>query len=246
MQNPKRVIPTGDQILAEQKAAHAKTTAVVKATPQQPVAIAPGEDALGQYLEQVSDGPPGRLIKFSTKTGNYTAIDDGSEVDTSAHFAALCDQVMVGWIKFNEDGEPPEKIMGLPSEGFLPPPREVIGDTDESAWPVGLNGEPSDPWKHQQLLPLQDTKTQEVLVFTTLTATGHRSVARLLQHYRRIRRAAPDELPVVQLRVGGFRHRDARVGMVATPEFRIVGRIKRDGTPVTMPDPDDLNDSLPF
>jgi hypothetical protein len=247
--NPKHV-RTSASILAEQKAMHDKPPREVAAAPAASTAIAPAAsgDALAQYLDATDDGPPGKLIRFNGKDGVYVAVDDATAVPVDCDYVALCGEVMVGWIKFRDDGSPPDKVMGRLADGFLPPARQSLGDNNQSTWAAGLDGLPQDPWKQQVLLPLQNAETHEVLVFSTLTPTGRRSVNRLLQHFRRTRRAAPDELPVVRLEVGGFKHPDNRVGWVPTPEFRIVGRVKRDGTPAaSLPDPDDdMSDQVPF
>jgi hypothetical protein len=132
-------------------------------------------------------------------------------------------------------------------DGFRMPPRADLGDVDETQWPAGLSNAPEDPWKHQIALPLMNAATQELLVFTTLNDTGRRAVGRLLQHYERMLRLLSDELPIVRLKVGGFNHRDPRVGWVSTPQFAIVGRTKRDSVAKSAPPPDDFDDQeIPF
>ena len=159
----------------------------------------------------------------------------------------LCDEVLVGWIRFHRDGEtPPDRVQGLLYDGFEVPPRETLGDMDESQWEPGLSGKPEDPWKHQNCLVLQQTETRELYTFVTTSETGRRAVCNLLRHYNRMRKAKADEVPVVRLRVGGFNHRDPRVGWVPTPVFAIVGRAPRDSA--AKPDTSvaaDLNDEIP-
>ena len=82
--------------------------------------------------------------------------------------------------------------------------------------------------------------TQELLVFTTMNDTGRRAVGRLLQHYERMLRLNPDELPIVRLKAGGFNHRNSKIGWVPTPNFAIVGKTARAA------DSAYLNDTLPF
>jgi hypothetical protein len=252
MENPKYV-RTAAQALAQQKADHAKPKQPVP-KPKQPdpkpttTAIVPVDesDPLARYLATVDDGPAGRLVKFAPKTNTYVAIDSGEEIDTSVGYAALCDQLMAGWIRFRE-GEEPQKIMGVIADGFMPPEREQLGDLDKSEWPDGLDGEKADPWREQLLLPLQNVETAEVVVFSALTPTSRNAVNRLLRHYQRVRRAHPDELLVVHLRTSGFQHKLKQVGWVPVPAFHVTGRIKQDGTPVTAPSvADDLDDRIRF
>ena len=77
--------------------------------------------------------------------------------------------------------------------------------------------------------------------------TGRRAVGNLLRHYDRMQRTHPDELPVVRLKVGGFQHRDERIGWVSTPVFAVVGRAPRDSA--AKPDTStraDMDDEIPF
>ena len=75
---------------------------------------------------------------------------------------------------------------------------------------------------------MQNTETAELFTFTTSSKTGRRAVGKLLRHYQRMQRTRPDELPVIRLGKGGFKHNDSRVGWVDTPVFVVVGRAPRD------------------
>lgn len=93
---------------------------------------------------------------------------------------------------------------------------------------------------------LQQTETRELFTFVTTSETGRRALGNLLRHYNRMRKANPGEVPVVRLRVGGFNHRDPRVGWVPVPTFAIVGRTPRDSA--AKPDTSlaaNLNDEIP-
>ena len=215
--------------------------------PASSTAVAPADDRAvrNRYLEEIAGGMPGRLFKFSTKLNKFVTVDDGSDIE-DVDYVALCPETLIGWIKFSGDDLPPERVMGLLYDGFRKPEREELGDLDQTQWPAGLNNAPQDPWLHQVCLPLKNAATQELLVFTTLNETGRRAVGRLLQHYERTLRLNPDELPIVRLKVGGFNHRDPRVGWVSTPQFAIVGRTKRSDVAKPAAPPDDFDDGLPF
>jgi hypothetical protein len=96
----------------------------------------------------------GRLIKFS-KDGAFVTADDGEPVDPQADFIALCGETLGGWIRFPADGGPPDRVQGLVFQDSVLPKRETLGDTDETAWPAGISGTPTDPWQHQICLVLQ-------------------------------------------------------------------------------------------
>jgi hypothetical protein len=246
----KRTPPTPEQVIAEQnrRAAKAKAeeTALVPAQPTSTALALPDTITASQlYIEQnAPTSIVGRLIKFS-KDGVFTTPDDGEPVSDDVDFIALCDETLVGWIKFNGKDAPPERVMGLLYSDFRMPMRDALGDTDEAQWESGLSGAPEDPWKSQACLVLQNVDTRELFTFVTTSSTGRRAVANLLRHYDRMQRTNPDEVPVVKLKQGGFNHR--KVGWVATPVFAVVGRTSRDNA--AKPDTSsaaDMNDEIPF
>jgi hypothetical protein len=181
-----------------------------------------------RYLDEVAPSTvSGRLLKF--KDGGFHTTDDGKPVDKDAEFILLAPETQIGWIRFNGEGETPDRVMGLLFDGFEMPSRESLGDTDPAQWEVGLNGHPADPWSHQQSVVLQNTTTHELFTFTTTSLTGRRAVGEALKHYQRMQRTAPGELPIVRLSTGGFNHKDSRVGWVEVPKFIITGRTSKTG-----------------
>jgi hypothetical protein len=214
------------------------------------VAVPDTRTNVQRYIDEIAPaGIAGRLVKFS-KEGAFTTADDGEPVPETAEFIALCDETLVGWIKFNREKDsdaPPDRVMGLLYDGFVMPPRKTLGDMDQSQWEPGLAGTPEDPWHHQICLVLQNTETKEIFTFATTSLTGRRAIGNLLKHFDRMRRTNADELPIVRLKSGGFNHRDDRIGWVSVPVFAVVGRAPRDSAakPNTSA-ASDMNDALPF
>jgi hypothetical protein len=176
-----------------------------------------------------------------------SSLKSGEKVSPDRNLVALCDETLVGWIKFGAEGEPPIRVQGLHYDGFIMPERESLGNLDQSEWPEGLNKQPADPWQHQICLVLQDRETGELFTFATSSISGRRAVGNLLRHYERLRKSHPDTYPAVHLKPGGFNHRDTRVGWVATPVFAVVGRAPADS--VAKPDTSlrgNLEDEIPF
>jgi hypothetical protein len=165
------------------------------------------------YLDEIA--PPsslvGRPVKFNGKTGKWLFGDVDEEIDPNTDFVALCDEVLIGWIRFNRKGELPTRIQGLLFDGFVMPPSSSLPDRDPSKWELGLDGEPADPWQHQMCLILQVPGTHELATFATTSPTGRRAVGNLLRHYDRMRKKDDDCYPVVRLKVSGYNHRDERV-----------------------------------
>jgi hypothetical protein len=206
-------------------------------------AILGGNGSLDDYLKEFGVGPGGTLIKFG-KDGRFVKTQDDSPIADGTEAVAICDLAEGGWIKFNGKGNPPERVMGLIAQGYLPPKREELGDLDQSRWQEGLDGKPTDPWQHQVTLPLL-TKDDELLLFATTSLSGRRAVMKVLQHYARMQKRDADHYPVVQLKISGFQHRDDRIGWVKTPAFAIVSKAKKGGA-TKVSTKDDFEDEIPF
>jgi hypothetical protein len=203
---------------------------------------APG-DSVTAYLDEIAPvgAIVGRLLKFSK--GRFFTSDDDKDVPENARFTVLAEETLVGWVRFRPDSAP-DRVQGLLYGGFQMPPRGVLGDTDQNTWEVGLDNKPSDPWQHHLQLVLQEAGSGELYTFVTSTPTGRSAVGKLLRHYERTKKKQPDELPVVQLRVGGFPHKDPRVGWVATPTFVVCGSTNANGVPKSAAE--ELNDKIPL
>ena len=207
-------------LFTNQAVAPAKATSVAvpdTRTPQQ------------TYLDEIA--PPsslvGRPIKFDGKAGKWLFGDTDEEISPDTDFIPLCDEILIGWIKFNGKGEQPDRIQGLLYDGFVMPPLSTLPDRDQSKWELGLDGEPADPWQHQMCLILQSPRTHELATFATSSRTGRRAVGNLLRHYDHMRKKDDDHYPVVRLKVSGYNHRDERVGWVYTPVFAVVGKASK-------------------
>ena len=131
------------------------------------------------YLDEIA--PPsslvGRPIKFDGKAGKWLFGDTDEEISPDTDFIPLCDEILIGWIKFNGKGEQPDRIQGLLYDGFVMPPLSSLPDRDQSKWELGLDGEPADPWQHQMCLILQSPGTHELGTFATSSRTGRRASA---------------------------------------------------------------------
>jgi hypothetical protein len=249
------------QILAQQKLDAERDRATKAAAQRKPesngrtavataqsTAVAPPDSRTPRerYLDEIAPAAiVGRLIKF-TKDGTFITADDEATIPETADFVVLADQTLIGWLKFNDEA-PPDRVMGLLYDGFILPPRSQLGDLDQSQWSDGLSGLPEDPWKHQIYIVLQHGESGELYTFATSSMTGQRAVGNLLRHYDRMQKTNPGELPVIRLKVGGFNHRDERIGWVHTPVFAVVGRAPRDSA--AKPDTSlkaDLNDEIPY
>lgn len=196
------------------------------------------------YLDSIAPATlAGRLIKF-TKDGTWIVTDDDTVIGEDVLFIANIPETMIGYIKFNGPGNPPDKVMGLLYDGFQMPPRESLGNLDEAQWEIGLDGQPGDPWLHTVYLVLQRQDNSELFTFAAMNKTARRAVGVLLRHYDRVQRHSPGFLPIVCLKVGGYQHRDDRVGWVKTPVIAAMGQVP--GAIAIKPPAADFADEIPF
>jgi hypothetical protein len=125
----KKTPTTRELIAAKQQAAAPKT----------PAAVADTRPYRDRYLDETApSGLVGRRIKFVK--GAFVTHDDAQEIPPDDEFIALCDQTLVGWLKFNGENETPTQIMGLWFEDFIMPARETLGDLDRRQWESGVDG----------------------------------------------------------------------------------------------------------
>jgi hypothetical protein len=129
--HPKRKGPTSDEVVAEQKRqaavlaeqkrqAAAKTNVPAKVTPASTPAPAIIDNRIPEqrYIDDIAPSViAGQLVKFS-KEGKFIVSETEEEISPDTDFVALCDETLIGWIKFRDDDEPPDRVQGLLYDGF--------------------------------------------------------------------------------------------------------------------------------
>jgi hypothetical protein len=234
-------IPTAADVLRQQREQHGYIVPAKEALP-----TSGNGSHVTTYLDEHAGGGAGTLFKFA-KDQRFRKVADDEEVPLGKEFIVIYDQIQVGWIKFAGKGEPPERRMGPLFAGFLPCPREALGDTDQSLWDAGLSGKPADPWQSQILLPLQAVDDADLYVFGTTSITGRRAVGRIIAECQKMQRREPDLYPIIKLALASFQHRDERVGRVTVPAFVQVGKTPKTGTAaIDTSVSADLNDEIGF
>jgi hypothetical protein len=158
----------------------------------------------------------GQLLRF-TKHGEYKCGQDQDEVAEGTRMLAYLPGLKYGWVKWNE-GQPVRHLIGLIAEGFEPPPREELGDLDESTWNE-LNGRPIDPWQKTNYLVMLDEEG-ELYTFVTSSKGGLSAIGQVADSYAKRRRMKPDEIPVIELHARSYQHKD--FGETFAPSFKIV------------------------
>jgi hypothetical protein len=182
-----------------------------------------------------------RLLKFVK--GKYYTGDD--EVPLGRQYVAHMNQLNHGWVKF-VDGKVTEQRVGLVAEGFKPPDRAMLDDTDQSQWEKDGAGKPRDPWSCQYYLALEDAETGELVTFVTSTAGGNGAIGRLCGQFSR---NAKNGLPIVRLGSSSYKHKS--YGRVEVPDFPVIGwtgvaTTAQAATLIPATASDDVDDEIPF
>ena len=165
----------GDRLAAAKGAQQAAALqsnggSAVKALPAE-VAVSDNRTLRQAYLDEIAPASlVGRQIKFG-KDGRFVTADDSEPIGDDVDFVALPDQTLIGYMRFNGEGEPPDRRMGLLYDGYIMPPRATLGDTDVSQWEIGLDGKPADPWQHFIYLVLQRGTTARIISTSSTAAS---------------------------------------------------------------------------
>jgi hypothetical protein len=165
--------------------------------------------------------------------GQYFISED--EIDIGREYVAFPLDWVRGSIRW-QNGTVVEERLGRVADGFGPPKREELGYTDKSQWEDGV-----DPWCTQNMLPMEDRETGDLVAFVSNTNGGRIAIEKLAARVARDLKSGRDRgRPTIALHVGTFTSKD--YGKIARPDFHIVGW-EQDETP---PSPPELNDSIPI
>lgn len=192
---------------------------------------------LDEETENIQQASEGLLPLLKFKKGKYYVGE--TEVAAGGEYLAYCRDWVLGWVKFI-DGELVEKRIGRVADGFKPSEREELDEQDQSKWPLGLDGKPSDPWQLQDYLPLENIKSGDRLLFVTGSAGGRMAVRGLCNKYAY---NAKRGLPTIALAVAQFSSKT--FGPVQRPDFLIV-RWEHDRTEAPPSAGQLMNDEIPF
>ena len=147
-----------------------------------------------------------RLLKF--KKGDYKVSEDDVPLGTEflVHPAAW----LKVWAKFVDKKRVDKKVYCV-AKGEKPIDRNGLDALD-------LAETDKDPWSLQDLLPLENLETGEVVIFTTSTVGGKQCVREVVDAYtKRVRKGRPGQ-PIIALRVKDMPTKTPRHG--PTPILR--------------------------
>ncbi len=124
----------------------------------------------------------------------------------------------------NDENKPIEHR--ITSAGQIHPGRDDLPDQDDSLWPLGLDGEPADPWRDTRYLYLVNPRTGADYTFITDSYGGRKGVGSLKSKIMNVRMAHPGALPVVKCTTAPFK---TSYGMKKRPEFEVIDWRNADG-----------------
>jgi hypothetical protein len=212
------------------------TMEMTKNTPNAVVLPANPWSRLATELDKYIGAP---ILKF-TKDGQF-ALSDTDSIQDGTRCVARVDLVQTGWVKWL-DGLIEKKVIGAVADGFTPPARDTLDDTDELCWDRDASGKLRDPWQFQMVLPVTRLDTDETLNFTTGSKGGLNAISKLIRTYGTRIGRGQGGLPVVELRADFYKHRE--YGKIYFPKFLITNWTEGDGAPMSVEQ--DLNDSVPY
>jgi hypothetical protein len=117
------------------------------------------------------------------------------------------------WLRFHEN-KVTERIRVKVSTKKLLPGRNTLSDPE-------LEGTKEDPWTLQNVIPLENVETGELVTFSSSTAGGKIGIEGLVRAYAKAVLAGKARgLPIIELKIGSFRSGYGKD--VPCPDFPIV------------------------
>jgi len=185
----------------------------------------PAANPFTAYGEQASQKSiVGQLLKFSK--GDFLAGQDNDEVPVGTQFIANMDEMLVGWIRW-EENKPTDQIMGKVSLGYQAPRRNELGDTDQTQWEVDDQGKSRDPWQFTNYLLLKGDGDGELYTFTTSSKGGLSALGEFTRAYGKAMAQHPTEYPVIAVGVDSYDHPNRSYGRIKVPTFKITGWVSK-------------------
>jgi hypothetical protein len=183
----------------------------------------------GNYFEQYSQAAAGsrivgELLRFNK--GDWLSGQDQEDVDLGTRLVANVAELMIGWNKW-VGGAVEDMRMGRVCDGFQPPARSTLGDTDESEWETDDDGNPRDPWQRTNYLILKDEAGDQLYTFAASSKGSINAIGELAGAYGKRIRQKPDDLPVVALGAGKYQHKNKAYGWIKFPKLDVVGWVDK-------------------
>ncbi len=178
------------------------STAVSTTQPAGVPAYPGGFDPYAAYGEQAS----ATKVYITFKNGEYLFGTDQEEIPVGTRFIANMAGLRIGW-KHWADKKVTDERMGLLAEGYRPPARHELGDSDQSQWELDDKKQPRDPWQQTNELTLRGIETGDEFVFATSGRGGIGAIGELCKTYGKLYRQKPGMAPVIELSNDHYNHK---------------------------------------
>jgi hypothetical protein len=200
-----------------------------------PSAIVPADSnaSLDAYLTTEGVTPSfGDEFNFEAQKGFFRWRDGTplTDEESGAVFLALTSMCYAGVIMFAGPGERPFQHLELVGGGTPIPTPEMYGGTEDDKkcdWPIGMSGDPENPYRRRTLLPCIRQPDGMAVTFVAQNWTSSGAVQSLLGHQRyTLDPLNPGHWPLVTF---GVRQGKNKKGQTV-PKCRITpcGRLPRD------------------
>jgi hypothetical protein len=167
----------------------------------------------------------GGILKYSHP--EYKLNGDNIGIPKGRYIPLYLRDAWVLW----ENNKPAEHRI-TPDNG-CPPMREELGCTDESQWPKGQNGQPTDPWKFTYYLGLINQGNGAEVTFITDTLGGCRAIEDLQNQIANVRAAHPEARAIIELGTAPWK---LKGGIKSTrPNFNVVDWVQGRGNQKLIP-----------
>jgi hypothetical protein len=162
----------------------------------------------------------GHVARIAFRKGEWIVDGgDGTEVSyNNRRMVACVDKLLTGWTQWI-DKRPVTTEFGLVANGYKQRPRQELGDNDSNAWPIGDDGQKSDPWQHSFQLPFVDEDGRSFL-WSVSSSGGRQAIGDLSLDYSHYRRHGGKGRPVVELGIDWYKH--AQFGRVYKPKLPVL------------------------
>ena len=133
-------------------------------------------------------------------------------ISEDVDFIALCDETLVGYIRFRGQGEPPEQIVACSTTAFSCSQSRAC-QIESAEWEIRLDGQAFRSISASECMSCYSRPTRRGVHFRDLLEDGRRAVGDLL-NLDGLRRTQSDEVPMIACVKGGYQgtRRSASVG----------------------------------
>jgi hypothetical protein len=231
---------TYEQLSKQQSDEHSKPNLPI--TPQQHQPANSDDGWSDAAAESATNLIRGTLLKFAD--WKWRKGVEATEVPTGTQFVAV--GTAAAWVYWR--GGKPDRDRDIVREPGKPlPDRKELGELDQSAWELGPDGKPRDPWVNTRFVYFLDPVSVEMLTFSTSSFGGRSAVSALGDQIIRMRNfSKSNALAVVEL---GAAEMKTKFGLKSKPVLKIVrwyrsgdGTDTANGTPQVGSGPEELKE----